>query len=94
MVFNSLFGFKRSDEAREAEPRDTDSTGDGTRKRTDGKNLGQDKDQQGRNEDEEYSMRQQSYSLSEAESRILKAVSKSSINSTDDGKEIGNTLGL
>ena len=38
--------------------------------------------------EEEFQAKQRSSPLSEAETRILKAVSSSSINSTEDGKEI------
>lgn len=73
MVFNSLFGIKRSSEIPETE-RDASVSSNDARQRT--------------GEVEKDIVVGQEKSISEAEARILRAVSKSSISGTDDGTEI------
>ena len=87
MVFNSLFGFKRSGAAHEVEERSSTAGQESAGGRIDGRNLGPSREHLMEAE-EEFQAKQRSSPLSEAETRILKAVSSSSINSTEDGKEI------
>ena len=86
MVFNSLFGFKRSGTAHDVEETEGTAARGSARGRIDGRNVGPNREQLVEVE-EEYQAKQKGSSLSESEMRILKAVSKSSINSTEDGKE-------
>ena len=82
MVFNSLFGFNRPSAARAVEERDSTTAGGGM----DERNLGQNREQL-KEAEKDYHQKQKGSPVSDAEARILRAVSKSSINSTEDGKE-------
>jgi len=79
MVFNSLFGFNRPSAVHTVEERDSTTGGGGM----DERNLAQNSEQL-KEAEKEHHQRQKGSPVSDAEARILRAVSKSSINSTED----------
>lgn len=93
MVFNSLFGFKRSNEAQEMDTRDATPGRGAARSQMgsrDSSGLGV-RSNDSEDGSEKESRIKHRHSISGAEARILKAVSKSSIDAADDGKSYSIT---